>query len=75
MRGGGGRVRTFPIKLTEKVCREKKKRTVHKGTKIKFTFLKLDVHIANGVYKGLLIYIRLMFFPEYLKKHLGIKTN
>lgn len=64
MGGGGGRVRTFPRKLTEKVCREeKKKRTVHKGTKIKFTFLTLDVDIANDVYKGLLIYVKLMFFP------------
>lgn len=63
--GEGGRVRTFPRKLTEKVCREekKKKRTVHKGTKIKFTFLTLDVDIANDVYKGLLIYVKLMFFP------------
>lgn len=48
---------------------------MYEGTKIKFTFLTLDVDIANDVFKGLLIYVRLMVFPEYLKKHLGIKKT
>lgn len=55
---GKGRIRTFSRKLNKKVCREKKK--VHNGTKI-FTFLTLDVDIANDVYKGL-INVRQIFF-------------
>lgn len=53
----GVRERKNFSKLTEKVCREKKKRAIYKGTKIKFPFLTLDVDIANDVFKGLLIYV------------------
>jgi len=67
---GKARVRTFSGNIKD----YRRKKIVHKdGTKIStFTFLTLDVDIANDVFKRL---INVRCLSEYLKKHLGNKNK